>query len=921
MKTLNINGQDTEVLAPDDMPLLWVLRDLVNLHGPKFGCGKGLCGACTVHIDGAAVRSCVLPVGAAAGRKIRTIEGIGGEQPHPLQLAWVEHQVPQCGYCQAGQIMTAAALLESNPAPSDAEIDAAMTGNLCRCGTYPRIRAAIKSAAGHMKSSAPATTGQTGSTFDPVSHGLMSAAGLGLLARWNRPGKPKDSKTPRTFSRRAVLGGAALGAGALVVGFRFSQPAKAMQSRARVPHFQPNAFLRISADGRVTAILGVCEMGQGVYTALAAVLADELEADWHKVSVEAAPVDPAYGNPLFQGIQATAASTSVQVFYETTREAAAAARMMLIEAAAKTWNVPVDGCRASNSTVRGPSGQELSFGELVDAAAQLTSPAKEAIRLKDPKDFKFIGRSMPRLETPQIVTGQLPYGIDMALSGMLTAVVARAPQAGARVKSYNREKAQSAPGVRAVVEIPSGVAVVADHFWNALRARDLLEVQWDLGSAASLASDTLSEQFRALTQRSGTVATDKGNVNVQADSQSVISAEYSVPYLAHAPMEPLNCTIDAQADGCDVWVGTQYPSLDRKVVAETLGYKPEAVRIHTLYMGGSFGRRANPTGDVVVEAAQIVKAVRILPAGLSAPIRALWTREEDIQGGFYRPMALNRLQATLAESGLPESWLHRIVAQSPVQGTEFEFMIDRGIDATNSAGASDLPYAIPNLRVEFHSPQRGPTVQWMRSVGNSNSCFAVECFLDELASRSQQDPVEYRRKLLAEDKANARLLNVLNIAAEKGGWGRRLPKGMGQGIAIQDFWGTKIAQIAEVSVEGNHVRVHRVTCVVDCGRVVNPDGVKSLMEGGIIFGLSAALYGEITFTQGRVDQSNFDSYPILRMEACPHIDVHVVSSTEPPVGAGEASVAHIAPAVCNAIFAASARRIRSLPITKSGFTA
>jgi len=753
---------------------------------------------------------------------------------------------------------------------------------------------------------------------------LKSVGTLALLAEVARS---KTAAAPTgvalTATRRTVLT-SALGGAALLVGFRFARGAPAAAKPSiRVAQFQPNAFLRIGADGRVTAIIGVCEMGQGVYTALATVLADELEADWQSICVEAAPVDPAFGNPFFQNIQATAASTSIQVFYDTTRQAAAAARMMLVQAAATQWGVPANACHAASGKVLGPASQQLGFGELVATASRLQPPSQDRLELKNPKDFKLIGRSMPRMEIPRIVTGRLPYGIDTVLPEMLTAVVARSPAPGARVKTYQRARALSASGVRAIVEIPSGIAVIADHSWNALRARDLLGVEWDFSSAANLDSRVLEKQFHALTQQAGDIAKNVGSVTkVQAGSSALFSAEYSVPYLTHAPMEPLNCTIQSHAESCDVWVGTQYPSLDRKVVARILGYAPESVNVHMLYMGGAFGRRASPTEDVVVEAAQIVKALRGLAIGLeNKPIKTLWTREEDIRGGFYRPMATNLLQATLTESGLPASWLHRIASQSMVRGSEFDFLIDHGIDSTTAEGAYNLPYSIPNLRVELHSPTFGPTVQWMRSVGNTNTCFAVECFLDELASKTHQDPVEFRRKLLRPVKESARLLNVLNIAAEKAHWGRSLPPNTAQGVAIQDFWGTKIAQIAEVAVVANHVQVRRVTCVIDCGLAVNPDGVKALMEGGIVFGLSGALYGEITFAQGRTEQSNFDDYPLARMKATPQIDVHVVQSAEAPVGAAEAAVVPIGPAVCNAIFSITGRRIRSFPIVSSGFEA
>jgi isoquinoline 1-oxidoreductase beta subunit len=724
-----------------------------------------------------------------------------------------------------------------------------------------------------------------------------------------------SSSSSKITRRAALVAGATIGSAALVVGFRHVGAGRA--SRQSTPHetFKPNAFLRITDDGRVTAVIACCEMGQAIHTALAMVLADELDADWKDMAVEDAPVAAEFANPFFNGVQATMASTSVAVYYDTTRQAAAAARMMLVEAARTRWGVAAADCRTSNGRVLGPGQRSLSYGELVATAAGMRPPAKEALKLKDPKDFKLIGRSIPRIEGLSKVTGQPVYGLDVDLPGMLTAMVARAPVKGAKVKGYQRSAAEKYPGVRAVVEVPSGIAVIADHYWAALRARKLLNVEWDLGPNGSVSSPDLERSFSALSRQSGPVAVTRGDVTGElARSKKTVVAEYSVPYLAHAPMEPLNCTIRASATGCDVWVGTQYPSLDMKVLTRIFGIPASAVHLHRMFLGGGFGRRGSPDEDVVAETAEIVKAT----TSLNAPIRNVWAREDDIGGGFYRPMAVNRLEATLGGDGFPKAWLHRIVSQSPVRSSEFEFLVTKGIDQTCVAGAQDIPYAIPNLQVELQTPETGPTVQWMRSVGNSNTCFAIECFLDELARQTQKDPVEYRRKLLSNVKENERLLNVLNLAAEKADWGRALPVGTAQGVAIQDYWGTKVAQIAQVTVRGNGLRVERVVCAIDCGRVVNPDGVRMQIEGGIIFGLSAALGCEITLQRGQSEQSNFDSYPVMRMSAAPQIEVHIVSSAEAPAGAGEVAVPHIAPAVCNAIFRASGRRIRQLPLTRSG---
>ncbi|MDF0546156.1 molybdopterin-dependent oxidoreductase [Sphingobium sp. H39-3-25] len=721
---------------------------------------------------------------------------------------------------------------------------------------------------------------------------------------------------PAKISRRALLGAGAAGGVALWIGFRHFGGPHAGEPQPGSDDFAPNAYLRIGKDDRVTAIIGATEMGQGIFTSLAMVLADELGARWDAINVEAAPVDPAFGNPIFGGLQATAASTSTAAFYQTTREAAAAARMMLIHAAATRWKVPVSACSARNGGVEGPGGKKASFGALVADATKLRPPAKKEIVLKGAKDFTLIGTPVRKRETPAVVHGKLPYGVDFALPDMLVATVARAPSRYATLRSYDAGQASKAPGVLGVVRLPNGVAVIASSFWAALSGRKLLQVQWDEPEGSKFTSAQLLEEYRRLAQTPGLLAVEKGKIEQGSD---LVTAEYSVPYLAHAPMEPLNCTIQASSDGCDVWVGTQYQSLDRKEVARILGYAEPTVRIHTLYMGGGFGRRASPTEDMVVETAEIVKAAREHGGDIAGrPIKNMWPREDDIQGGFYRPMAYDRLEATLGDDGLPSSWLHRIVAQSPAKGNEFAFLIEKGIDTTSVAGARDLPYRIPGLRVELHTTDQGPTVQWMRSVGNVNTCLSVECFLDELAHRAGQDPVEYRRKLLAGVPDSARLLKTLDHVAKMADWTRPLPAGHGRGVAIQDYWGTKLSQVAEVAVSGNTLEVKRVYCAVDCGRVVNPLGAAGQIQGGILFGLSAALCGAITFDGGRPQQTNFDTYTLLRMPQAPEVQVEFIESDADPGGVGEAGVPHIAAAVCNAIFAASGRRIRSLPINAEG---
>jgi len=705
--------------------------------------------------------------------------------------------------------------------------------------------------------------------------------------------------------------------GALLIGFSVVLAGRRAMLQPRAD-FEPNAFLRIADDGAVTAIISPTEMGQGIHTALAMVLADELDAEWSSVRVEAAPANPSvYGNPLLNGLQTTEASTSMAGFYATTRQAAAAAKAMLLRAAAAKWEVPADSCRTADSFVIGPDDQRIAYGDLVAAASRLTPPLEADLQLKKSEQFKLIGRSIPRVDMRAQVTGALVYGLDVRLPRMLTAMVARKPMADAKVKSFDAEAARAMPRVRAVVEVPSGIAVIAEDYWAALSAREKLNVEWDFGDLDRFSSATLDERHRALAQSSGTVAAKQGDAeSVLANSKVLMSAEYSQPHVAHTPMEPLNCTIDATPERVDVWVGSQDQGLHHALVSTILERPLDRVKIHTIAMGGAFGRRGSPDGDFVAETAEIVKATR----DLKVPIRNIWSREDDIRGGFYRPMAFNQLSAALDDAGKPVAWHHRLVSRSPLARTQFDFFVADGIDASSVAGARDLPYDIPNMLVDLHSPEIGPTVQWLRAVGNSNVCFAVESFIDELAHRAGMDPFAYRRQLLATKSGSERLLRVMEAVARKASWGKPLRSGRGRGIAIHDYWGTKVAQVAEVSVSNGKLLVERVTCAIDCGLAINPDGVKAQVEGAIVFGLTAALYGEITFSDGLPEQSNFDTYPLLRMDACPVIDVIVVDSQAGPGGVGEAAVPHVAAAVCNAVFAASGKRIRTLPISRSELT-
>jgi isoquinoline 1-oxidoreductase beta subunit len=711
------------------------------------------------------------------------------------------------------------------------------------------------------------------------------------------------SKSNDMTRRQFIKTGALLGGG-LVLACHLPFGRSAAQA-AQQGDFAPNAFLRISQDESITVIVNKSEMGQGIYTSLPMLVAEELCCDWKKVSFLPSPVAPEYNHTQFGPIMVTGGSSSVRSEWSRLSLAGAAAREMLVSAAAQIWNVAPASCKAENGFVISPSGAKLSFGKLADKAAMLPVPKNP--QLKAGKKT-LLGTPAKRLDSPAKINGTAIFGIDVQEPGMLTAVIARPPVFGGKVVSFNADKAKAIPGVRSVVAIEAGVVVAADDFWQAHKARELLAITWDEGKWSSISTPAMHEQYARLAETPGLVARKDGDAAAYLDNNpEKIEAVFEMPYLAHAAMEPLNCFVDLKKDSCLIRTGSQFQTLDRAAAARVAGMKPEQIVFETTFLGGGFGRRGNPASDFVVEAVQATKA-------LGRPVKVVYTREDDMKSGYYRPMWYNRVEAVLDKKGLPLAWRHRIVGQSIIAGTPFEpVMVKDGIDHTSVEGASDTPYSIPNLQVELHSTTNGVPVLWWRSVGHSHTAFVMESFIDELAHKAGLDPYLYRRALLTKHPRN---LKVLQTAAEKAGWGKTLPKGHACGIAVHESFGSFIAQVAEVSLDkGGNIKVHRVVCAVDCGRIVNPDTIKAQMESGIIFGLSAALYGAITFKNGRVEQGNFDSYPLVRMSAAPKIEVHIIDSNEEPGGVGEPGLPPIAPAVANALFALTGARVRTLPMT------
>jgi len=721
-----------------------------------------------------------------------------------------------------------------------------------------------------------------------------------------------NSMSVQGASRREFLKGSAALLGGLVIGFYLPGKGGRAYAADAPPKqvYPPNAFIRIATDDSITIVVNKSEMGQGVYTSLPMLIAEELEADWSRIKVESAPVASVYNHTGF-GMQLTGGSSSIPSSWEQLRRVGASARVLLVRAAAQQWGVPEAECHAENSLVNhAKSGKKLSYGKLADAAAKL--PLPDNVELKLPKDFKLLGKPMKRIDTPAKINGSAQFGLDIYIPGMLTVLIARSPVFGGQVKRFSATEALKVAGVQGAYLVPSGIAVAASGFWPAKIARDMLEIEWDEGPGAALSTPQMRKEYLGLAKTPGLVARKEGDTEQGfKTAHKSVSAEYEIPYLAHAAMEPLNVVVDLKPDHCTIWTGTQAQTMDRAVAAQTAMLNPDQVEIHTTFLGGGFGRRANPRSDFVLEAVQVAMAIR-------QPVKVVWTREDDMQGGNYRPMWSDHIEAGVAKDGKPIAWKHTLVGQSIVADTSFEaFMTKNGIDATSVEGAANIPYMIPNLQVDLHSPKNAVPVQWWRSVGHSHTAFVVETMVDELAKLAGKDPVAYRLAMLP---AASRYRGVLQLAASKAGWGKKkLPAGHALGVAVHESFHSYVAEVAEVSLENGKIRIHRVVAAVDCGMVINPDGVQQQLESAIVYGLSAALHGAITLDKGRVMQSNFHDYAPLRFSEMPQVEVHIVQSNLPPSGIGEPGTPPIAPAVANALFTLTGKRLRRMPFDQESF--
>jgi isoquinoline 1-oxidoreductase subunit beta len=858
---LVVNGADVEL---DDRhektPLLWVLRDVLGLQGTKFGCGAGFCAACTVLIDGRNTKSCQTTADRAAGKVVTTVEGAAGPVVDAVRDAWHRGNVVQCGYCQPGQTLAAVSLLESDPAPDDAKIDLWMSGNLCRCGTYPRIRAAIHTAAGTL--AAGEDPGQLVASPDLEMHRLT-------------PDEMADPVHP---------------------------------------------YIRIREDGTIVAYSSQIEMGQGIHTALATIVAEELDAEFDSVRVVNAsngggPPKDVYGNPDSGGIfQFTGASTSTKGFWIRYRLVAAQARARLAAAAAELWGLPADEVTFERGVAHHPSGRRATFGELAARAELL--PIPDGVQPKSLSDYALIGGARLRVDSVPKILGTTRFTIDVSVPGMLSAVVLHPPRFGARVASVDDATALAEPGVTAVVVIDEGVAVVAETVIDAARGLRVLTVEWDDSDAERRSSaELLAEHLRLLGSREqAVVAREDGNVEqVIADAPTVIDATYTVPYLAHATMEPNNAACRIREDGVlEVWASTESPEWTRMAASEAAGIDKDQVDVHVTFAGGSFGLHSSARRDPTTEAVHIARAL-----DWKHPIKVQSSREEDFKSGRYRPMVVHRVRAAADANRRLTAFHQQIVAAPTSVNLPFvgDVMFSNGVDFFTTTGAVDHPYAFENFKLESTNFESGvPTMVW-RSVGNSHTEFARESAIDELAIATGRDPVDLRRELLAD---SPRTLRALELAAEIADWGKPTPEGHARGITSSSFL-SHSANVTEVSLDARgRVHIDRIVFVLDCGISINPDLVRAQVEGGLLFGLSAAAWGEVVLGDGgEIVSQNFDRYPIVRMRSVPQIQVHLIDSTESPTGVGEVAVPSVAPALANAIAALTGTRIRQLPINNT----
>jgi isoquinoline 1-oxidoreductase beta subunit len=859
---LVVNGAEVEI---DDRhaktPLLWVVRDVLGLHGTKFGCGAGFCAACTVLIDGANMKSCQTTTERAVGKAVTTVEGAAGPVVDAVRDAWYRRNVVQCGYCQPGQTLAAVSLLESDGSPDDAKIDSWMSGNLCRCGTYPRIRAAIHEAAG-------------------------------TLAAGHDPGPlvaPPDPEVQRLTADE------------------MADPV--------------HPYIRIHGDGTIVAYSSQIEMGQGIHTGLATIVAEELDADFDSVRVVNAangggPPRDVYGNPDVGGVfQLTGGSNSTKGFWVRYRLVAAQARARLAAAAAELWDVAAGEVKFERGVVRHASGKEATFAQLAARAERL--PVPDGVQPKDVSDYRLIGgEGRLRVDSVPKILGTTRFTVDVSVPGMLTAVVLHPPRFGSTVTSLDDKAALAEPGVTAVVEIEEGVAVVAETVADAQRGLRALTVEWDDSGAERRSSEELlAEHVRLLESgEQALVARDDGDAEkVLEDAPTVVDAMYALPYLAHAAMEPNNAACGMREDGVlEVWASTESPEYTRMSASEAAGIDKDQVEVHVTFAGGSFGLHSSSQRDPTAEAVQTARAL-----DWKHPIKVQSLREEDFKSGRYRAMALHRVRAAADSDGRLTAFHQQIVAEPTSVNLPFvrDVMFTNGVDFFTTTGAADPPYAFQNFKLESTNFKSGvPTMVW-RSVGNSHTEFARESAIDELAIASGRDPVDLRRELLAD---NPRTLRALDLAAERGDWGSPLPEGRARGITCSSFL-SHSANVTEISLDHRErVHIERIVFVLDCGITINPDLVRAQVEGGLLFGLSAAAWGEVVLGDGgEIVTRNFDRYPIARMRSVPRIEIHLIDSTESPTGVGEVSVPSVAPALANAIAALTGTRIRKLPFSKS----